>query len=28
VGGETLQFPVTAGKAYSVVVDGAGISQH
>ncbi len=27
VGGETLQFPVTAGKAYSVVVDGAGISQ-
>jgi cysteine-rich repeat protein len=26
-GGETLQFPVTAGKAYSVVVDGAGISQ-
>ncbi len=27
VGGETLQFPVTAGKAYSVFVDGAGISQ-
>ncbi|HSO33192.1 MAG TPA: hypothetical protein VLT33_11750 [Labilithrix sp.] len=27
IGGETLQFPVTAGKAYSVFVDGAGISQ-
>ena len=27
VGGETLTFPVTAGQAYSVVVDGAGISQ-
>lgn len=27
VGGETLRFPVTAGKAYSVLVDGAGISQ-
>ena len=27
VGGEALKFPVTAGKAYSVVVDGAGISQ-
>jgi cysteine-rich repeat protein len=27
VGGETLQFPVTAGKSYSVIVDGAGISQ-
>ena len=27
VGGETLSFPVTAGQAYSVIVDGAGISQ-
>lgn len=27
VGGETLEFPVTAGQSYSVVVDGAGISQ-
>jgi cysteine-rich repeat protein len=26
-GGETLTFPVTAGKAYSVLVDGAGISN-
>jgi cysteine-rich repeat protein len=26
-GGETLQFPVTAGSTYSVLVDGAGISQ-
>lgn len=26
-GGETLQFPVTAGTAYNVLVDGAGISQ-
>jgi len=26
-GGETLQFPVTAGAAYNVLVDGAGISQ-
>ena len=26
-GGETMQFPVTAGTAYSVIVDGAGISQ-
>lgn len=25
--GETLTFPVTAGKTYSVVVDGAGISN-
>lgn len=27
VGGETLSVPVTAGKSYSVLVDGAGISQ-
>jgi hypothetical protein len=27
VGGETLSIPVTAGKSYSVLVDGAGISQ-
>ena len=27
VGGETLSVPVTSGKSYSVVVDGAGISQ-
>ncbi|MBX3189791.1 MAG: hypothetical protein KF819_22390 [Labilithrix sp.] len=26
-GGETLLFPVTAGKSYSVLVDGAGISN-
>lgn len=28
VGGETLAIPVTSGKAYSVVVDGAGISKY
>jgi cysteine-rich repeat protein len=27
VGGETMTFPVTAGKSYSVFVDGAGISK-
>ena len=27
VGGETLSIPVTIGKTYSVLVDGAGISQ-
>jgi len=27
VGGEVLSFPVTAGQSYSVLVDGAGISQ-
>jgi hypothetical protein len=26
-GGETMQFPVTAGMTYNVLVDGAGISQ-
>ncbi len=26
-GGETMQFPVTDGQVYSVIVDGAGISQ-
>ena len=28
VGGETLSFPVTAGKSYSVLVDGAGITKY
>jgi len=28
VGGETMSFPVTAGKVYTVFVDGAGISGH
>lgn len=27
VGGETMTFPVTAGKSYSVFVDGAGITK-
>jgi cysteine-rich repeat protein len=27
VGGETMTFPVTAGKSYSVIVDGAGITK-
>lgn len=28
VGGETMGFPVTAGKSYSVFVDGAGITKY
>jgi len=28
VGGETMTFPVTDGKSYTVFVDGAGISGH
>ena len=28
VGGETMTFPVTSGKSYSVFVDGAGITKY